>query len=107
MALYMVQAAYSQDATAKLVKHPQNRAEAIKPVIEKLGGSLKHVWFALGEWDVIAIIEMPDNGSAVAFSIAAGAAGGVKAFKTTPLMSVEEGIGAMKKAGECGYQPPK
>jgi uncharacterized protein with GYD domain len=107
MALYMVQATYSEKGTARLVENPQNRAEAIKPVIERLGGTLLHVWHSLGEYDAIAIIDMPDNASAVAFSIAAEAAGGVRAFKTTPLMTVEEGISAMKKAKESGYHPPE
>ncbi len=107
MALYMVQATYSEKGTAKLVEHPQNRAEAIKPVIENLGGTLLHVWYSFGEYDAIAIIDMPDNASAVAFSIAAEAAGGVKAFKTTPLLTIEEGISAMKKARESGYRPPE
>jgi hypothetical protein len=31
----------------------------------------------------------------------------IKAIKTTPLMSVEEGIAAMKKAAEVGYKPPQ
>jgi uncharacterized protein with GYD domain len=107
MALYMVQATYSEKGTARLVANPQNRAEAIKPVIENLGGTLLHVWHSFGEYDAIAIIDMPDNASAVAFSIAAEAAGGVRAFKTTPLMTVEEGISAMKKAKEAGYRPPE
>jgi len=30
----------------------------------------------------------------------------VKAFKTTPLLSVEEGVEAMRKAQGAGYRPP-
>jgi len=37
----------------------------------------------------------------------AGAAGGaVKAIKTTPLMTIEESMEAMRKANGIGYQPP-
>jgi hypothetical protein len=37
----------------------------------------------------------------------AGAAGGaVKAIKTTPLMSTEEAMEAMRKANGVSYQPP-
>ena len=46
------------------------------------------------------------EGQRAAFSLAASASGGVKAFKTTPLMTVEEGIEAMTKAGSCGYESP-
>ncbi len=69
-------------------------------------GSIKGLRLAFGEYDAIGIVEMPDNASAAAFSLAAAAGGGVKAFKTTPLMTVEEGIEAMTKAGSCGYESP-
>ena len=106
MAQYLVQAAYSQQAWANMVKNPQNRAEAIKPVIDQLGGTIKGMWMAFGEYDAIAIIDMPDHVSAAAFSVAASAGGAVKAFKTTPLLTVEEGMAIMKKAGEIDYKPP-
>ncbi len=106
MAYYLIQAAYTREAWAAMVKNPQNREEAIKPVIERLGGSVKGLWLAFGEYDAVAIVEMPDNTSAAAFSVATAAAGAVKAFQTTPLMTVEEGVEAMKKAGDIGYRPP-
>ena len=34
------------------------------------------------------------------------ASGAFKAFKTTPLLSAEEGMAAMKKAGKLNYKPP-
>ena len=54
----------------------------------------------------MAIIQFPDNQAAAAFSLAAQAGGAVKAYKTTPLMSIEEGLGAMRKAAGAGYRPP-
>jgi hypothetical protein len=49
---------------------------------------------------------MPDNVSAAAFALAAAAGGGLKAYKTTPLLTFEQGIEAMKKASGAGYEPP-
>ena len=43
---------------------------------------------------------------AAAFSMAVAAGGAVKAFKTTPLLSVEEGVEAMRKAHAAGYRRP-
>jgi uncharacterized protein with GYD domain len=106
MGLYLLQAAYTSEAWASQVKNPQNRLEALRPVVEKLGGSMESGWLAFGEYDIVAILEMPDNASAAAFSIAASAGGAVKAIKTTPLMSIEEGLEAMRKAGAAGYRPP-
>jgi hypothetical protein len=49
---------------------------------------------------------MPDNVSAAAFSLAVSAGKAVKAIKTTPLLTIEDGIAAMQKAAGANYRPP-
>jgi uncharacterized protein with GYD domain len=106
MARYLFQASYTSEAWAAQVSHPQNRIEVIRPVIERLGGQFECAYLAFGEYDVIGIMEMPDNVSAAAFSLAAAAGGALKAIKTTPLLTIEEGMAAMQKAAGAGYRPP-
>jgi uncharacterized protein with GYD domain len=106
MAYYLFQAAYTPKACADLVKNPENRFEAVRPVVERLGGKMEAAWFAFGEYDVVCIAQMPDNVSAAAFALAASAGGGLKSHKTTPLMTFEEGVAAMRKAAGSGYRPP-
>jgi uncharacterized protein with GYD domain len=106
MAYYALQIAYTPEAWATLVKNPQNRIDAVRPAIEALGGSVEGAWFSFGEYDILLIANMPDNVSAAAFSIAVSAGGAIKAAKTTPLLSVDEGVQAMRKAGESSYRPP-
>lgn len=103
---YLVQGAYASEGWSNLVRNPENRFEAMRPVIERLGGTLVDAWFAFGDYDVVLICDMPDNASAAALAMAAAAGGAVKAVKTTPLMTVAEGIGALKLAGSAGYRPP-
>jgi len=107
MNYYMAQAAYTAEAVAGLIKNPQNRRDSVQKAVEKLGGSLVDFWFAFGDYDVVAIGQLPDNISAAAFSMAVSAGGALRAFKTTPLMTAEEGMEAMKKAEKAGYKPPK
>jgi len=107
MNYYLVQAAYTTEAVAGLIKNPQNRRDPVRKAVEKLGGSLVDFWFAFGDYDVVAVGQFPDNVSAAAFSMAISAGGAIKAFKTTPLMTAEEAMEAMKKAGKAGYKPPK
>jgi uncharacterized protein with GYD domain len=106
MAYYLVQAAYTPEAVAAMVKSPQDRLEAIRPVVERLGGKLPSMYMAFGEYDVVGIAEMPDNVSAAAFSLAISAGGAVRTVKTTPLMTMQEGVEAFRKAGQAGYRPP-
>jgi len=103
---YLLQAAYTHDAWAAMVKSPQNRLDAVRPVVEKLGGKIDGGWLSFGEYDVVLICQLPSNVSAAAFSMAASAGGAVKAVKTTPLMSIDEAMEAMRKAGGAGYRPP-
>ena len=102
---YLLQATYTSEAWDTLMKNPQNRFEAIRPPIERLGGNIEHGWLAFGENDIIAILQMPDNVNAAAIAIAFAAGGALKNVKTTPLLSAEEGVRAMKKAATCGYRP--
>ena len=106
MAYYMVQAAYTAEAIAAMVKKPEDRVSAIAPVVEKLGGKLVGMWFSFGEYDVVGIAEMPDNVSAAAFAFAISQGGKLRSAKTTPLLTSAEAIKALKKAGGAGYRPP-
>jgi uncharacterized protein with GYD domain len=106
MPYYMIQASYTPDAWGGMARNPQDRAEAIRPVIEALGGRLISFYASTGEYDALVITEMPDNVAAAASSIAASAGGAVHDVKVTPLMTIEEGMEAMRRAGEAGYHPP-
>ena len=107
MPFYLIQASYSSQATAAMIKSPQDRAAAVRPVIERMGGKLHGLWFAFGEYDAVVIAEMPDNVSAAAVAMAVGSSGGISTYRTTPLLTTAEAMEAMKKAGGVGYQPPK
>ena len=104
MASYLLQLTYTAEAWAALLKHPQDRTTAVQKVIEKLGGKVGPFWMAFGEYDLVGMIEMPDNIAAAAFAMAI-TAGGACRVKTTALISVEEGVKAMKKADNSGYKP--
>ena len=106
MPSYLLQVAYTPEAWANLIASPHDRLDLVRPAIEKLGGKIAQGWFAFGDYDLIAIVEMPTNVEAAAFSLAASAGGGVKVIKTTPLLTTAEGIEAMKKAAKSGYKAP-
>ena len=103
---YLIQASYTAEAWRALLSKPENRTEALRPVIEKLGGRIVHSWYAFGEHDMVAVVEMPDNVSAAAFSLAQAAGGALRSLQTTPLLEVAEGLEAMKRASKAEYRPP-
>lgn len=107
MPYYLIQTAYTPESWEKMIKSPQDRVELVRPAIEGLGGRIEAGYIAFGEYDFATIVEFPDNVSAAAFSISVASKGGLKAFKTTPLMTMTEAQDAMRKAGASTYSPPK
>ena len=106
MAHYLFQLSYTPQAWAALIKNPHDRIQVVRPVLQKLGGDIESAYLAFGEHDLVGVLNVPSNIEAAAFSLAVTSGGAVKAIKTTPLMTIEEGIAAMKKAGQLAYVPP-
>jgi uncharacterized protein with GYD domain len=104
MAHFLIQLAYTTEAWAALVKNPQDRSAAVSGPIQKLGGRMERFWLSFGEYDIVGVVEMPNNVSAAAFAMAIEAGGACKSMRTTPLLSLEEGLDAMKQAASCGYK---
>jgi uncharacterized protein with GYD domain len=108
MPRYLVQLSYTPEAWAAQLKNPTNRVEIVRSALEKVGARFEATYFAFGEYDVVFIMEAHDNKTAAALSLAFAAGGAVKSIKTTPLMTIEEGVEAMRTAGEVAavYRPP-
>jgi len=105
MASYLVQVSYTQEALKSLIAAPQDRSAVVAKAAKGLGGKVIGTWLSFGDYDVTLIMEMPDNVSAAAMVLATAAGGSVKSIKTTPLLSIEEGIAAFKKAATSSYKP--
>lgn len=105
MPFFLHQVSYTSEALARLIANPQDRFEAVRGPIEKLGGKIKDSYFAFGPSDAVLITEMPDNVSAAAIALAFAAGGACRNCQTTALMTAAEAIEAMRKAGTCGYKP--
>ena len=108
MPYYMAQVGYKDEQVKALISNPQNRAEEARKVIEAFGGKLHHFSFAFGESDLIIIAEAPDNESMAAIAMAVTGAGTASHFRTTVLLTMDEAVNAMKKAGSVvsGYKAP-
>ena len=104
MPTYLQQVSYTPEAWKALVQNPQNRIDAVRPAIERLGGKIVTGWFAFGDYDSVLITEFPTNVEAAAIAVAFAAGGGCKNVKTTPLLSAEEAVLAIKKAAGTGYR---
>ena len=106
MPLYMSQVAYTSEAVAALTRNPEDRVDVFERLVEGMGGWLLSFYYSFGEYDVLVIYEAPDESTAAAIVLAAVSPGHLSRVKTTVLLTVEEGLEAMRKAGEATYRAP-
>jgi uncharacterized protein with GYD domain len=71
--------------------------------VEGLGGKVDAMYFALGEHDVLLIVDMPDVVSGAALGLRVSATGLVRT-KTTTLLTIEEADRALAKTVD--YRAP-
>ncbi len=104
MAKYMVKASYTAEG-AKGVQSAggTSRRDAVAKVAEGLGGSLEGFYFAFGETDAYVLMELPDNLSAAAASIAVNSSGGASS-EVVVLLTPEDVDEAAKLSVD--YRPP-
>jgi uncharacterized protein with GYD domain len=107
MALYMYQAAYTAESVAAQIKEPQDRIKAVTPAIEALGAKILVGGYPFGEYDVLVVLEAPDDTTAASVALAVAAGGAVKSAKTTRLLSGQEWIESLRKAQGSQYQPAR
>ena len=104
MPKYLYQGSYTQEGLKGLLAEGgSKRREATEKLVKSAGGSLEGYYFAFGDNDFYVIVDMPDNETASATSLAANATGAVK-VKTIALLTPEEVDQAVKQTVE--YRPP-
>ena len=77
MAIYLVLGSFT-DQGIRAVKETTKRAEAIRAIGQKVGVTVKEVYWTLGQYDVVTIVEAPDEAAVTAFGLSAGALGNVR-----------------------------
>ncbi len=107
MPTYMYQVAYTPESLAAQIKDPQDRLQVVGRQIEGTGARIIAGGFTFGEYDVVALIEAPDDTTMTAVAIAIAAAGAIRSSRTTRVLSGAEWVEALKKASSVGYRPAR
>lgn len=98
MAKFLINASYTAEGTKGLLAEGgTKRREAVAKAIKGVGGKVEAFYFTFGKADAIVIVDLPDNVSAAAASLAINASGAVTTT-TTVLLTPAEIDEAAKKA---------
>ncbi len=95
MATYIALSNFT-DQGIRNVKDTTKRADAVKDAAKKFGANMTQIYWTLGHYDLVAIIEAPDDKSVTAFALAIGAAGNVRT-QTLRAFTKEEMNGILGK----------
>src|SRR5688572_19287103 len=106
MPMYLTRFSYTPETWARLITNPEDRRIAAAKYIESVGGKLHGFWYAFGDHDGYNLWEAPDNVSMAAVALAISSGGALSSYETTVLLTVEETMDALRKAGEVGYRAP-
>ena len=77
MAKYLVKASYTTEGARGVQSAGgTSRRDAVAKMAEGLGGRLESFYFGFGETDAYVVLDLPDNRTAAAASIAVNTSGG-------------------------------
>jgi uncharacterized protein with GYD domain len=77
MATYIVLANFT-DQGIRNIKDTTKRADAFKELAKSLGATVKDVYWTLGQYDVAAVVEAPDDAIVTALGLTMGKSGNVR-----------------------------
>lgn len=104
MAKYLIRGTYTAEGIRGVLKDGGTaRVQAVKQVVEGLGGTIDAFYFAFGEDDFVMIVDGTDVPGMLAGTMAAGASGAVRTT-TTVLISPDDLDAASKML--TTYRPP-
>src|SRR5258707_488729 len=77
MATYILLLSFT-DQGIRNVKDTSKRADTFKDMAKKCGATVKDLFWTLGEYDAVAVVETPDDTSMTALGFSTGALGNVR-----------------------------
>ncbi|TPJ36546.1 GYD domain-containing protein [Mesorhizobium sp. B2-5-13] len=77
---------------AKNVRESPKRLDAARKQLGEMGGSFKAFYLTMGEYDMVAVVEAPDDAVLARFSLMLAAAGNIRtrAMKAFPEFAYRE-----------------
>jgi uncharacterized protein with GYD domain len=86
------------DQGIRSVKETTKRADAAKEAARKLGVDMKQIYWTVGQYDLVTVIEAPNDESATAFALSTSSAGNVRT-QTLRAFSRDETNAILAKLG--------
>ncbi len=90
MATYITLANYT-DQGIRAIKKAPSRVDAARELVKSFGGELKEFYLTMGAYDVVSIVEAPDDETAAKIALTLGSAGNVRTITLRAFTEAEFG----------------
>jgi len=89
MPIYVSLVNFTHDGLKTMKDKGVARADMVKKNVESLGGKMLHAYYCLGQYDVVAIWDFPNNRAAMKAGVLNASMGHIR-IQTMPAVSREE-----------------
>jgi uncharacterized protein with GYD domain len=98
MAHYLIEVGYTAESWSAQIDSHANVVERITPALDACGGKIESIYYSFGDNDLVAIMDFKKPEDAAAFGLAVSSSGALRSYKTTPLLTVDQGLASLEKA---------
>jgi uncharacterized protein with GYD domain len=107
MTLYLTRGNYSEHAFQGMLKHPEDRHDAVAQLMKSAGGKMLEYYVTMGEYDFLVVSEFADHIDGMSALMVAAGTGGVRNLNSTVAMTTADAKAAEAKARKIvsGFKP--
>jgi uncharacterized protein with GYD domain len=95
MPLYIILGKYTKKGIKEIKDSPM-RYDAAKNVAQSVGGEIKQLYYTMGQYDFVSLVEVPSNEAMIQFLFTIGS-GGAVSTETLVAIPAEKGAEILKK----------
>ena len=106
MAKYLALFGFTSETITRFVANPSDRSAVVRGFVESVGGSLECYYWMFGQYDGMAIVEMPDSHTRAAATLAIIGSGAFTRFETHELIKADDLTAIAEQARGIPYEPP-
>ena len=106
MTRYLVLFTFKGETLKSFMKRPSDRAAVVDEAAQSVGGRLESYYWMLGQYDGLAILDLPDSAAAARLALTVGSTGAFTHLETHELFSADQVLQLLKGAQDVEYAAP-
>ena len=106
MTKYLALFGFTSETIQQFLANPSDRSVIVRRLVESVGGRLECYYWMFGQYDGMAIVEMPDSHTHAAATLAIISSGAFTHFETHELIKAGDLTAIAERATGIAYQPP-